>query len=113
MTANAIAETLRTIEQKGAMTGADVAEVLDIRRETVSRWNQGKSAPQRDTERVLLELAYIVRQLSDIYQPQQARLWLFSRQKLLHDKRPAELIRSGKIEHVLAVVNRLRDDVYL
>lgn len=113
MTSNVIARRLGFILEKGAMKLADIANVLGIRPETVSRWNQGKALPQRERERQLLELEFIVEKLSDIYEPGEARLWLFSRQKLLGDETPAELIQRGRIEDVVTMVNQLRDGVYL
>jgi hypothetical protein len=113
MTTNAIARKLQVIEQKGAMRSVDVANLLGTRPETVSRWNNGKAFPRPDTEKLLLELEYIVEQLSDFYEPQDARLWVFSRQKLLDGATPAELIQQGKTEAVIAVINQLRDSVHV
>ncbi len=52
-------------------------------------------------------------QLSDFYEPEDARLWLFARQKLLNGEIPAELIRGGRSEEVIKVLDQLRDGVYL
>jgi hypothetical protein len=95
------------------MRNIEVANLLGTRPETVSRWNQGRAYPHASTEKTLLELEYIVDQLSDFYEPQEARLWIFSPQKLLAGASPAELIRSGRIDEVLRLVNQVRDAVYL
>lgn len=95
------------------MKSIDVANVLGLRPETVSRWNQGKAFPQPDAERTLLDLEYIVDQLSDFYDPQEARLWLFSRQKLLDGQKPAELIQKGRIDEVRNMIAQLRDGVFI
>lgn len=113
MNSNAIARRLELIQAKGAMRSTDVANVLNVRPETVSRWNNGKSLPHASTERQLLELEFIVEKLADIYEPHDARLWLFSRQRLLQDQTPAELIQQGHVEEVLAAVNQLLDGVHL
>jgi transcriptional regulator with XRE-family HTH domain len=113
MSSSAIARRLESIQAKGAMRSADVAIVLNVRPETVSRWNSGKSLPHASTERQLLDLEFIVDKLADLYEPQDARLWLFSRQRLLGDRTPAELIRQGRIDDVLAAVNQLLDAVHL
>lgn len=110
---NAIARKLESIRVKGGMKSVDVANVLGLRPETVSRWNQGKAFPQPDTERLLLELEYIIDELSDFYQPEEARLWLFSRQKLLGGQIPAELIQQGRTEEVRGLVAQLRDSVFV
>ena len=113
MNSNAIARRLEAIQTKGAMRSADVANVLNVRPETVSRWNQGKAFPHPDTEKLLLELEFIIDKLSDIYEPRDARLWIFARQRLLEDRVPAELIQQRKVDEVLAVVNELRDGVFI
>ena len=110
---NAVARKLELIRSKGGMKNIDVANVLGLRPETVSRWNQGKAFPQPDAERTLLELEYIIDELSDFYDPQEARLWLFSRQKLLDGQVPAELIQKGRTEEVRDVIAQLRDGVFV
>jgi uncharacterized protein (DUF2384 family) len=110
---SAVARKLDSIRTKGAMKHTEVANLLGTRPETVSRWNQGKAYPQPGTEKLLLELEYIVDQLSDFYEPNEARQWIFAPQKLLSGKSPAELIRSGQIDEVMQIVNQLRDSVYM
>jgi transcriptional regulator with XRE-family HTH domain len=110
---NAVARKLDSIRSKGGMKNIDVANVLGLPPETVSRWNQGKAFPQPDAERTLLELEYIIDELSDFYDPQEARLWLFSRQKLLGGQVPAELIQKRQIDEVRSVIAQLRDSVFI
>lgn len=106
---NAIARKLESIQQKGAMRSVDVANLLGARPETVSRWNQGKAFPRPEAQKLLLDLEYIVDQLSDFYAPQESRLWLYARQKLLGGETPAELIQKGRTAEVIAVIDQLRD----
>lgn len=110
---NAIARKLEAIEQKGAVRSVDVANILGIRPETVSRWNQGKAFPRPNAERQLLELEFVIDELSDLYEPQEARMWLFSPQKRLGGSKPVDLISQGRIEEVRAAINQVRDGVYL
>ncbi|GAA4338592.1 hypothetical protein GCM10023165_17380 [Variovorax defluvii] len=60
-----------------------------------------------------LELEFVIDKLADIYEPRDARLWLFSRRRLLDDQVPAELIQQGRVDEVLASVNQLLDGVHL
>lgn len=112
MSTNAIARKLEEIQKKSAMRSVDVANLLGTRPETVSRWNRGKAFPRPEAQQLLLELEYIVDQLSDFYEPQEARLWLFTRQKLLDGAKPAELIQRGEIASVISLIDQLRDGVY-
>jgi DNA-binding transcriptional regulator YiaG len=113
MSTSAVARKLESLRAKGAMRNIEVANLLGTRPETVSRWNQGRAYPHASTEKILLELEYIVDQLSDFYEPSEARLWIFSRQKHLGGASPAELIRNGQIDEVLRLVQQLRDAVYI
>jgi uncharacterized protein (DUF2384 family) len=110
---NAIARKLDSIQEKSAMRSVDVANLLGARPETVSRWNQGKAFPRPDAQKNLLALEYIVDELSDIYEPQEARLWLFSRQKLLGGSSPAGLIQQGKADAVIDAIERLKAGVFV
>src|SRR6202034_4508880 len=110
---SAVARKLESIREKGALRHTDVANVLGTRPETVSRWNQGRAYPHANTEKTLLELEFIVDQLSDFYEPNEARQFIFARQKLLEGHSPAELIREGRIDEVRRLVNQLRDAVHL
>ena len=110
---NAVARRLESICAKGAMRHVEVANLLGTRPETVSRWNQGRAYPHARTEKTLLELEFIVDQLSDFYEPNEARQWIFAPQKLLRGLSPGELIQDGRIDEVRRLVNQLRDGVYV
>jgi hypothetical protein len=110
---SAVARKLESIRIKGALRHTDVANVLGTRPETVSRWKQGRAYPHANTEKTLLELEFIVDQLSDFYEPNEARQWIFSPQKFLNGDSPAALIQHGRIDEVRRLVNQLRDAVHL
>ena len=110
--AGALAERLDKIKNKAKINLRDVAQLLDTTPETVSRWNTGKVDPQFNSLQKLLALEYVVEQLSEFYEPDEARLWLFSHHRLLEGKRPADLIHQGEIEPVLALIEQLRDGAF-
>ena len=113
MNANVIAKKLGNLQQKGDMKASDVAQALGTRPETVSRWRQGKAFPQPDAERALLDLEYVVDLLADLYKPDEARIWLLSRQRLLGDARPVDLIRDGRTREVLNMLRQLLEGVHV
>ncbi len=110
---SAVARKLESIRAKGAMRNIEVANLLGTRPETVSRWNQGRAYPHASTEKTLLELEFIIDQLSGIYEPDEARQWIFAPQKHLKGESPAALIRDGKIDEVRRLVNQICDAVYV
>jgi uncharacterized protein (DUF2384 family) len=60
-----------------------------------------------------LDLEYVVDQLADLYEPDEARLWLFSRQKLLDGARPADLIQQGRTDEVLRLLRQILEGVHV
>jgi transcriptional regulator with XRE-family HTH domain len=109
----ALAKKLDSLREKGGMRSNEVANLLGTRPETVSRWKKGRAYPHAGTEKALLELEFIVDQLSDFYNPNEARQWIFSPQKHLQGRSPAELIQGGQIDEVRRLVNQLRESVYI
>jgi transcriptional regulator with XRE-family HTH domain len=113
MGTTAIARKLSAIREKSTLSSIDIAAVTGSQPETVSKWNQSKAVPRPDAQRRLLDLDYIVDLLSDLYdQPDDVKLWLISRQKLLGGRIPFDLIHDGKTEEVIAVIDQLRDSVF-
>src|SRR5947208_4140763 len=108
---SAVARKLESLGEKG-LKQTEVAILLGTRPEQVSRWKKGQAYPHSSTEKALLELEFIVDQLSDFYEPNEARQWLFAPQKLLNGLSPSELIRDGKIDEVRRLVNQMRDGAY-
>ena len=76
---SAVARRLESLRTKGAIKDIEVANLLGTRPETVSRWNQGRAYPRANTEKTLLELEYIIDQLADFYEPDEARQWVLRR----------------------------------
>lgn len=111
--ANAIARRIETIQKSGGLRGSDLAKVLDVRPETVSRWNQGKASPRTEAEERLLFVEYLVEELADIYEPSETRLFFYAPQRLLGGERPVDLIARGEMGRVRALVSQLRDSVHI
>ena len=95
------------------MNSQEVAQLLGITPETVSRWNTGKGEPRRGSLQRLLTLVWLIEQLSEFYAPGEARLWLFAPHRLLDGDRPADRIQEGKLDDVLALIDQLRSGAYV
>lgn len=111
--AGALAAKLDSIRTKAGIRGREVAELLDTTPQTVSRWQTGRVEPQPDRLQRLLTLEWLVSQLADLYEPDEARLWLFSPHPLLNGKRPADKIAAGEVDDVLAIISQLIDGAYV
>jgi uncharacterized protein (DUF2384 family) len=108
----ALARKLGTLRSRGAFDDADVAKALGAETSTVSGWEDGRLFPQVETEKTLIEFEYIVELLADFYQPDEARRWFSTPQKLLNGAIPIDLIRQGKIDEVLRLAGQLREAEY-
>lgn len=103
----AVAEMLDGLKDLGQLRGTDIANVTSVSPATVSRWVQGKIVPQAKTELLISDLRYIVIRLSEFYSPDEVRVWLYSRHRLLNDNRPIDLIHDGRADEVLEVIASL------
>jgi len=111
--AGAVATRLNSIRERGGIKSREVAQLLDTTPQTVSRWTTGKVEPQSDRLHRLLILEWLVGELAEFYQPDEARLWLFSPHRLLGGDRPADRIQQGQIEDVQALIMQLRDGAFV
>jgi transcriptional regulator with XRE-family HTH domain len=108
----AIAERLDAISRRANIKKREVAELLSTTPETVSRWRTGRVDPQSAHRDLLLQLDWLVSELSELYDPPQANVWLFSPNKTLAGRRPVDLIKEKKIDDVLRVIALLKDGAF-
>lgn len=109
----AITSIIEDLESRGHLKGTDIANITDVSAATVSRWKTGKATPQPKTQLVIADLRYVVDRLSDIYTPDETRLWLYSRNALLDGERAIDLIHQSRTEEVLAAIERLDAGAFL
>ncbi len=111
--ASPIAARLRTILAKSGMRSHKVAGLLGTTPQTVSRWQRGRVEPRPSNLDRLLTLEWLVVQLSELYPPEEARLWLLSPHPLLGGERPADRIQKGRVEDVLSLIEQLTSGAYV
>ena len=110
---SALAKKLDDLTNRTGIKVREIAQLLGTRPETVSRWRSGQVEPQRDRLHRLLALDYFFCQLLELYQPDEARLWLFSPHPLLAGRSPAEVIEEDETDAVLDVLDQMRDGAYI
>lgn len=113
MSTSALADRIDHIKTRARIKSRDIAQLLGTTPQTVSRWQTGKSSPQQEVLERLLTLDWIVEQLSRLYEPEEARIWLFSHHALLEGDRPADRIEEGRLEDVLALVDQLETGAHV
>lgn len=109
---NAFSRKLDEIQKRGGISGREVAQLLDTTPQTVSRWRQGRTSPHPGSLERLLKLEWLVDQLSAIYDPDEARLWLFAPHSELEGGTPANVIAEDRMDEVLAIIDRLTSAAY-
>jgi uncharacterized protein (DUF2384 family) len=108
-----ITQMLSRLQEVGGLKGTDIANFADVSKATVSRWSTNKKSPQPKTQMVLSDLHYIVMRLSDYYNAEEIRAWLYARHPQLNGERAVDLIHHNRSEEVLSILDRLDADVYL
>jgi uncharacterized protein (DUF2384 family) len=77
-----------------------LAVALGVNPAQITRWQQGQPSDLRNAERVdVLEL--VLSALSRLYEPEVARRWLEGLNPHLGDRRPIDVVRSGRAEDLL------------
>jgi len=109
---SAMVTVLENLKLAGGLRGADVANIAAVSPATVSRWTSGKALPHPKTQLVISDLRYVIDRLAELYTPDETRMWLYSRHRLLDGKRPIDLIQIGQAEAVLEVIESLDQGTY-
>ena len=107
-----VAKIIDDLRDRGGLKGIDVANIAEVSPATVSRWTAGKAWPHPKTQLVISDLRYVVDRLSEFYSPEETRLWLYSKHRLLDGQRPIDLINQSKADLVLAVIESLDEGTF-
>jgi hypothetical protein len=99
---SAVSKIINDLKDRGGLKGTDVANIASVSPATVSRWTAGKALPHPKTQLVISDLRYVVDRLSEFYTPDEIRLWLYSKHRLLNVERPIDLINQG--DKILAAI---------
>jgi transcriptional regulator with XRE-family HTH domain len=109
----AVVRFIEELGKVGGLKGADIANITEVSKATVSRWKSGDIKPQPRNELILSDLYYVVGRLEEYYSPDEIRTWLYARHPQLNGERALDLINQSRTEEVLAVLDRLENEVYL
>jgi uncharacterized protein (DUF2384 family) len=92
-------------------SAARVADLLGVSRSQVTRWLRGAGIDPLNAEKVdLLELVWS--SLLRLYERDAALAWLFGVNPLLGDRRPIDLIRTGRAEELMRAIRAERSDTF-
>ena len=110
--ASAVAKMIDDLRERGGLKGIDVANIAEVSPATVSRWTAGKAVPHPKTQLVISDLRYVVDRLAEFYSPEETRLWLYSKHRLLDGERAIDLINRGEADKVLSIIESLDEGTF-
>lgn len=94
-------------DARRTLSVAEIGAITGVGERAVQKWAQGASKPEGASRERLLELKYVIEQLSDVYDDEGIEIWLHARQRAFGGQPPLDLLREGRFEEVLQVVERL------
>jgi transcriptional regulator with XRE-family HTH domain len=110
--ASAVAKIIDDLRDRGGLKGTDIANIAEVSPATVSRWTSGKASPHPKTQLVISDLRYVVDRLAEFYTPEETRLWLYSKHRLLEGQRAIDLINQCQADKVLSVIESLDEGTF-
>ena len=113
MGANALASTVSSAIERLGLTYEEVGDIVDASARSVARWTSGQVVPQRLNKQRLIELAYVADALAEVLPRDQANVWMFSPNRLLAHAKPADLVRDGEYQRVLALIDAMAQGIFV
>ena len=108
-----VVQFLERLQSRGGLRGTDIAKFTGVAKATVSRWTPGLKAPHPKTQLIMSDLSYVVMRLSEYYEQNEVRAWLYARHPQLDGQRAIDLVHEDRAEEVIAILDRLDSDSYL
>lgn len=94
-------------DARRALTLQEIAQVTGVQQRSVQNWAAGNTRPEGPQRDRLIELSYVIEQLSDVYDDEGIEIWLHRPQRLLRHARPVDALREGRFAEVLEAVDFL------
>lgn len=113
MGVNVLASTVSGAIERLGLTYEEVGDIVDASPRSVARWTAGQVVPQRLNKQRLIELAYVADALAEVLPRDQANVWMFSPIRLLEHRKPADLVRDGEYQRVLALIDAMAEGVFV
>ena len=111
--AKPVVHFIERLQKTGGLKGTDIANFTGVSKATVSRWGSGQKSPHPKTQLIISDLSYVVMRLSEYYNHEEVRAWLYARHPQLDGQRAIDLIHNEQTEEVIAILDRLEADAYI
>jgi Antitoxin Xre/MbcA/ParS C-terminal toxin-binding domain len=104
---------LGEVMEDTSIDASGVARILKKDPKTVQRWLRQESVPRWDVREVVLSLNVVLERLPLVIDPSEAEEWLFTPVPALGNSRPVDLIRSGRSEDVLNLIDAVGEGAFV
>ena len=94
-------------DARRGLRDTEIASITGVSDRAVQSWASGASKPDGAKRERLMEVKYVVEQLSDVYTDEGVEIWLHAYQRALDSQRPVDLLQQGRFADVLSAVERL------
>ncbi len=94
-------------DARRSLSASEIGAITGVGERAVQKWAQGATKPEGSSRERLLELKYVIEQLSDVYDDEGIEIWLHARQRAFDGRTPLEFLRERRFEEVLRIVERL------
>jgi hypothetical protein len=108
----AVAKIVEDLRSRGGLKWTDVANITEVSQATVARWAACNASPHPKTQLVISDLKYVVDRLAEFYSPEETRIWLYAKHRLMGGERAIDLIHDRQTGRVLTVIDSLADGAY-
>jgi transcriptional regulator with XRE-family HTH domain len=100
---------LRIVERvtSSGLSQRELGEAVGASLRAVQNWASGGAAPRGSSRNRLLDVQFIVSELSSVYTPEGVDIWVHARNRNLGSSRPLDLLRAGEGDRVLEEAQRL------
>ena len=109
---HAIQKELKKTKDLLGVPWREVANVFDATERTIHRWRKGESRPQPSHQKRLEQMNDLLDLMNEVLKKKEfLREWLNKRVPALHDRRPMDLLKAGRIEEVREVLGRAAEGI--
>jgi len=93
--------------RRNGVSLTEISQIAGVGQRQVQHWLAGTSRPTGETRDRLVDVHYIVRQLSEVYRPEGIEIWMHARNTGLGGERPIDMLINGQFKDVVHAVDRL------
>ncbi|GAB3774418.1 uncharacterized protein (DUF2384 family) [Nocardioides ginsengisegetis] len=105
-----VARLIAKLKERGSLSAAEIGEIVGVGTRQVQNWATGHGAPANTKRlRQLLDLAYVLDLVSEVFDDEGATMWLHARNRQLDGERPLDLIAQHETDRVITLLDRLAD----